>query len=407
MPTGAPILDAFLDGRATMYDSCKRWICMAGIALAGCATAPPPPPMAEIWADERFGAPTVRVDREQVFEVSDAMRAFVRSEVLAAQHLHGSREGLYRALRDGHRPLLVYDAERTRNAAQAFEARAGNCLSLVVMTAAMAQELGLRVYFQSVPVDDVWSRSSRLVTLSGHVNVTLTAPLHENGWVGRGHDAITIDFIEISQRDRLRAIPVSEDGIVAMFMNNLAVEALERGELDNAYALIHAALRADPRYLNALNSLAVIYRRHGDADLAERTLRKLLSLQPHNTQALSNLSLLLSRLGRKDEAMRVEEDLRRLQPDQPFADFERGLQAAREGDWQAARVAFERELKKNPEFHELQYWLAKVHYELGDRRLAAKYMEGARDQALTADQRKRYTHKLEVLQRAKGPGGSS
>jgi transglutaminase-like putative cysteine protease len=44
---------------------------------------------------------------------------------------------------------LEYDAAVTRNAAQAFEARTGNCLSLVIMTAALARELGLTVRYQS------------------------------------------------------------------------------------------------------------------------------------------------------------------------------------------------------------------------------------------------------------------
>ncbi len=54
---------------------------------------------------------------------------------------------------------------------EAFQARTGNCLSLVIMTAAFAKEVGLPVRFQSVYVPETWSRSGNLYFSSGHVNL--------------------------------------------------------------------------------------------------------------------------------------------------------------------------------------------------------------------------------------------
>jgi transglutaminase-like putative cysteine protease len=53
--------------------------------------------------------------------------------------------------------MLEYDAEETLNASEAFDRKSGNCLSLVLMTAAMARELGLDVRFQNVRMDDSWT----------------------------------------------------------------------------------------------------------------------------------------------------------------------------------------------------------------------------------------------------------
>ena len=46
-------------------------------------------------------------------------------------------------------------------------------MSLVIMTAAFAKELGLRVNYQNVIIDDSWSRHGGLYLLSGHVNLVL------------------------------------------------------------------------------------------------------------------------------------------------------------------------------------------------------------------------------------------
>ena len=73
----------------------------------------------------------------------------------------GAREGLIDAIYSEGQLKIEYDSVMTRNAAQAFAARSGNCLSLVIMTAAFAKALGLPVRFQSVSVDETVSRSER------------------------------------------------------------------------------------------------------------------------------------------------------------------------------------------------------------------------------------------------------
>jgi hypothetical protein len=58
--------------------------------------------------------------------------------------------------------MIEYDSTVTRTAAQTYAARAGNCLSLVIMTAAFAEELGLRVRcVPTAPIPSKKPRSSR------------------------------------------------------------------------------------------------------------------------------------------------------------------------------------------------------------------------------------------------------
>ena len=370
----------------------------AMLGQSACSTAPVTPALG-LFDDARFGPPSVRTDRAQLFEISPAMDRFLQQQLSGPIRAHGTRRGLFTALNEGGHLQLDYDDSLTRTAAQAFEARAGNCLSLVVMTAAFARALELRVDYQSVHIDEVWSRSRNFLMLSGHVNLSLSPGIREiNRSVSR-LGALVIDFIPIDEDARQRAISLSEATIVAMFMNNRAVELMELGDLNSAYAMLRTGLQADPLYLNAVNTLGVLYRRHGDLDLAERSLRWVLTQEPRNLQALSNLGLVLRAQKRVDEALVVEATLQSLQPRTPFADYERGLAAAKAGDWAAARVAFERELKRVAQFHELHYWLGRTYFELGERELAATHMQEARDQALTLDQRSRYAYKLEVLRR--------
>lgn len=352
-----------------------------------------------MFDDARFKSASLRTDRAQIFELSPAMRSFLQRDMAAFLRLHGPRRGLFLALRDRGYLQLDYDASVTRTAAEAFEARAGNCLSLVVMTAAFAHELDIKVGYQSVQVDEIWSRSANFVLLSGHVNLTLAPGMREMGNSYQRGGTMAIDFIPIDEDARLRAQSLSEDTIVAMFMNNRAVERMEQGDHTNAYHLLKSAIQAEPGYLNAYNTLAVLYRRLGADALAERNLRHVLRHDPRNAQALANLKLVLRALGRHTELAEVEAELQRLQPRTPFADYERGLVAAQQGNWVTARRHFERELAQVPHFHELHFWLARTYYELGERELAAKHMKEAHEQAITREARQRYAYKLEVLKR--------
>src|SRR6266849_2695883 len=120
---------------------------IAALLLTACA-APPvaPPPAEELFQDALFAPPAERISRAEVFAVSPAMRRFVHEQLAGRIAVNGARPALIDAVTQGQLKL-EYDSTRTRTAAEAFDAGAGNCLSLVIMTAAFAKELGLQVTY--------------------------------------------------------------------------------------------------------------------------------------------------------------------------------------------------------------------------------------------------------------------
>lgn len=327
------------------------------------------------------------------------MRRFLREELSEHVRLYGAREGLFEALRIGGHFNLDYDASTTRTASQAFAARSGNCLSLVLLTAALAKELGLGVSYQSVRINEVWTRSNSLVLQTGHINISLSPSPRDPSYESRLLGPMTIDFVPIDDSSRLRAVSLSEDQVVSQFWNNRAVEALDKGELQHAQSLVYAAIEADPNSMNAFNTLGVVYRRCDEGVLAEHAFTWALELDPKHIAALTNLSQLLKEQGRHEAAQIVEARLQRLQPRSPFEAFERGLSLARRGQWREALAAFGQEEAQGTVFHDLYYWLARCHFEIGDKTQSLRYLERARNEALTQEQRQRYSLKLEVLRK--------
>ncbi|MCF8207723.1 MAG: hypothetical protein K9J82_21750, partial [Methylotenera sp.] len=151
----------------------------AGLALGlpGCAVEPKAPLPVDVFMDDAFRPPSVAIDARDALALSPAMQRFAETEMASEIRLKGQRDGLIDALYTRGRLQLDYDAETTRTAAEAFAAKRGNCMSLVLMTAAFARHLGLPVRFNSVYLEESWSRSNGIFFIAGHVNISLAKPL--------------------------------------------------------------------------------------------------------------------------------------------------------------------------------------------------------------------------------------
>jgi tetratricopeptide (TPR) repeat protein len=373
-------------GRQMMF----RVALFALLVIGGCATVPAPP-REQLFDDHLFAAPSQRISADDVFAASPQMKDYIATKIAAAAESRGPKWGLFDALYSKHELRLEYETTITRNAAQAFAARAGNCLSLVIMTAAFAKQMGLAVTYQQGYVDETWSRSGDLYLSIGHVNLTL-----ESRYVRSPLDSenLTIDFLPPEDIRGLRSRVIGESTIVAMYMNNRAVESMAAGKLDDAYWWAREAIAQDPTFVSSYNTLGAIYERSGHFERAERALRYVLASNPKNTHAMSNLVSVLERAGRTAEANELARRLAELEPDPPFSFFDRGVLAMRAGHYAVARDLFLKEVNRAPYYHEFHYWLAAAYAALGDYDRAREQMEFAIEYSPTRGDRALYAAKL-------------
>ncbi len=383
----------------------NRWmVLLLSSLLAACAAAPVAPLAqrdAQLLHDRLFAAPTERIGAGDLFALNDEMKRYIDVAIAEPARIKGRQRALIDALYSNGQLRLEYDTEMTRNAAQAFAARSGNCLSLVIMTAAFAKELGLTVAYQKVFVDDTWARTGDIQLSIGHVNVTLGRRKTDQGGVGyrvgvkpQESDSMTIDFLPSTDLRAVRTREIGEEIIVAMYMNNRAVEALAGGRTDDAYWWAREAVARTPGFLMAYNTLGAIYRHHGNPQQAEQVLSHLLEREPRNTQAMSNLIPVLNDLGRVEEAQRLAVRLQELDPDPPFSHFNRGMTAMRAGDLKTAKDEFAREVARAPDYHEFHFWLGIAYLNLGELKPARTHLTLAMQNSTTRRDHDLYAAKL-------------
>ncbi|MEP7138490.1 MAG: tetratricopeptide repeat protein [Caldimonas sp.] len=371
---------------------------VAAAALAACAHAPMPAVDPQsLLADGLFGPPTEVVRTDDVFEMSPAMQRYLDVDIADVVRVDGRQAALLYALRRRSQLKLEYDAAKTKNAAATFADRTGNCLSLVLMSAAFAKALDLPVSYRSAYVDESWNRSGNLLLVSGHVNLTVGRRTVD-AKTQHALAPITIDFLPPEALGGLRSREVDETTIVAMYANNRAAEALAAGRLDDAYAWAAESVRRDPTFGGAFNTLGVVYLRHGDLEQAARVFERVLAVDPDDTRVLANLAEAYGRLGRKDDEQAVRKHLVALEPYPPFYFFDLGMDAMKRADYAAARELFAREVARADSYHEFHFWLGVADWRLGDDTAARRQLRLAVDNSVTRHQRDLYAAKLEWLQ---------
>jgi tetratricopeptide (TPR) repeat protein len=377
----------------------------AALVLLGCATPPPArvQPSAVLFEDAAFGPPAIPPDPKAVFALSPAMKRYLESDIARLVRQVGAQRALVDALHSKAQLRLEYDAEFTRTASEAFDRRAGNCLSLVVMTAALAKQLELPIAYQALVGHETWSRNGDLSFVNGHVNITVAKRLVDRVGAFDGDTQVRFEFggIPAGRGQALRL--VSEATIMAMFMNNRAAEHLVRGALDDAYAHAREAMVQDPTYAAAYNTLGVIYQRKGLEPAAERAYREALRHDAEHKSALLNVARLLERLGRDTEAAPFHARLAQIERDPPFAHFDRGVAAAKAGDFRTARDELLREMRRDPDYHEFHFWLAVSLFGLGEVDQARLHLTAAMKSSVTTRDQALYAAKIKSLEPAATP----
>jgi len=373
----------------------KPWAAAAcALLLAGCASAPAPQRADTLFSDHLFKASSQRISADDVFALDAEMKRYLGGEIAAVVRSKGSQRGLFDALHDRERLELEYDTTLTRNASEAFAARAGNCLSLVIMTAAFAKEMGIPVHYQNVFADETWSRSGNFYLSIGHVNLTLG---RRSTAVDRNETDLTIDFLPPRDIRSMHAWLIGENTIVAMYMNNRAVESLTTGNTNDAYWWARESVIQDPRFLSAYNTLGVVYQAHGNLWEAQQALEYVLQREPANTTAMSNLASVLYSRGQIAAAQELTRKLERAEPDPPFAYYKRGLAAMQAGDYKLAKDMFAKEVDRAAYYHEFQFWLALAYFGLGEMDQARTHMAIAVENSPTRKDHDLYAAKLERL----------
>lgn len=349
--------------------------------LAGCASAPPTVqavPATTPWLDEAFAydPALVKVTKEQLFALPPELARLASDPALKRGSSLTRLRYLTSLVFGPDRKGFGYIAGHSTTASETWANRAGDCLSLTVLTYAAARTLGLEADMQEVQTPMTFDRNGRFDVLNEHVNLNVAMPrLNILNTVEYDESAdVVIDFDPDLAPGR-RGHFLTENGILARYYNNVAVEYLTKDMPRLAYAHFRAAINADPGYATPYANLAVLYRAKGYAREPELLLRLALGMSPRPDLPLRALHQTMVEQGRHAEAQEFARQLEARQNYDPYYWTGLGLRHLQDGDWRRAVEALSRAKEIAPSFPEVRRYLAIAYARNGNERLAAAELQ--------------------------------
>ena len=348
--------------------------------LGGCAWSPPVPvseaiAVQQLWQDQTFNynAALVTIDKNKLFALDEDLRILLkgaRLEKMNAQTrvnrlitiLYGPRKGAKIA-------QFPYASGHSSIAAETWQRKRGDCLSLLVLAYSIAKTMDLPVKMQEVHVPPIFDRYGGVDYVAGHVNLLIKNGGRLQLIEGFGIGDVIIDF-EPQIGSQREGSSLTEDAILARFYNNLAAEYMAEGKLALAYAHFKAAILTDASFSPSYANLSLIYKRQGLQLDAERLLRLAITLNDQDDIAMSALHQMLLDQGRSSEASAYARVLEARREKNPYYWIGLGLDQFEKENYQQAINALERADALSTGFDEVHRYLAIAYLRNGNQEKA-------------------------------------
>ncbi|BFT31238.1 hypothetical protein D210916BOD24_24140 [Alteromonas sp. D210916BOD_24] len=290
----------------------------------------------------------------------------------------------------------------TYSATEALSNQSGNCLSLAVLTTALAKLVDLDVLYQEVHTAPIYKRFGNLMTTSTHVRSLVLQPKEQqkdNVIIFRSR--AVIDYFPSSTNDVGEYL--SEQAFISMYYQNMAANALVKDDKDLAYSYLAQAMALDPANAETINTLTVLYRKDGYVNQARALYEYVINNDIESVHTLSNFAVLLKKVGDKETLASIGEMYLNTDDSNPYRWYDIGNEYLDRGDHLRAKVFFKRAVERGPYLSEGYLGLAKVYYLEGNWNKAESMMMKALSLTYPSDNQALYAAKLEAIQNTKRP----
>ncbi len=349
---------------------------LLSLALLSCAISPPPvarsisalPALHLQDRDISVAEVSGRAPTPALLALDEEMHDFVQRYTAGVRNSRQRLMLLHQAVTGRATLGLDYDPLADGTARQVFHRRSANCLSYANLFVALARDAGLDARYQWLEVRPQWTRQGERVMVRLHVNVLVVLPNKQQ---------YMVDIDPLPSRDIAGSQPISDAGAQALYHNNIAMDALARDDLEQAWVHSVRALQLSPLEAHLWVNLGAIYRMAGQHRAAENSYLYALQLNPWDRSAMNNLVVLYGIEQRAEDRAYWQQRVARYRDANPYYHAWMGDTAAEAGNWQKALEHYEDALDLLPQDSRLLYATGMIHYRLHQLRDASSYLKRA------------------------------
>lgn len=321
-----------------------------------------------ITGERVFGeaVPVDGIPRIRISAPSEEMQAYVANLVGDTRLSTRRFQLLFAGLRrDGYFDS-VYSANRTLTAAEAFEARGGNCLSFTNMFVALAREAGLDARYQVVSIPPTWDADSGFLIRYTHINVVLRGLRLEN----HSGERVIVDFNLVQPDPDAQKTEVSDDYAESLFYANRSVALMRQARSEESFAYLRRALEIAPENIDLWINLGAFYAIRGAYDSSIEAYDVALQLDPRNKSAYSGLARAYANVGNEPMAEAYREKVRNYRQRNPYYHYALAQAAYAEADFERSLGSIDEAIHLQGRTARFHLFKALVEERMGDRQAA-------------------------------------
>jgi len=292
---------------------------------------------------------------------------------------------------------FVY-SDKTYTPQETLNHKAGNCLSLSLLTSAFAELANVPVEIHLLNDNPVFKMDGGVLTTSEHMRTVLLPAKHEkkNGvLLGR---KVVIDFFDPQGMEFVANVTSAVQR--SIYYSNRAAELLIDLDYDAAFANANRALDIDNENAGALNTIAVLHGRKGDQGVAESLYQYGIEHSNRSLIFWRNYSSLLRSQGRTQDLEDLLADPPLNSKDHPWQWIHAARTAYNEGEFRQAVRLYNRALNLAPNLRQVHIYAALANLAAGNPRRSASHFEKAIALADNRDDLQRYKAKYMRMKQA-------
>jgi Tfp pilus assembly protein PilF len=208
----------------------------------------------------------------------------------------------------------------TLNASEAFKQQKGNCMSLAILTTALAKLAHVDVGYQIMDSTPVYSLEGNTVFTAQHARSFLYDPDFElaEGLIYFMKPMIIVDYFPTNRSNAVVRHMIDENEFISRYYRNKAADAIAQSDYINAFWLARESLELSPHNQHAINMLAIIYDKTRHTDDAENLYRYAINHTDSDIALLSNYKDFLETNHRLSEATEIQKIIDKIDQVNPF-----------------------------------------------------------------------------------------
>jgi len=371
--------------------------------LSGCTDVKPDRPVDDrilFSNQDLFGKQPPIISKDQIFQLTaDQQREFLSYFNDPENQSIATHWRIYYYLQQIVSNFNYQDD--TYTAEEAIRLAGGNCLSLAIITTALARLVNVDVGYQLVDDIPVYERSGKVIFKGIHVRSLLNFMEHTSSKseISFIRSYLKVDYISSGNERLIKDI--TEPEFIAMYYRNKAADAIAAGDYPKAYWLTRTSLEFEPDNSQAINMMAIVHRQAKDDGAAERVYQYGIARAQDKLTLLKNYRVLLLDQGRDKEAKQISREIEKYADPSPFTMIQLANAAYDNGDYVTAITYYHKATELAPYLHEGYFGLAKSYYKMGYIDAAKHNMQEAVDRSLKSSTRSLYQAKLTALSQKK------